>query len=264
MIGIYRYTNLINGKRYIGQAIDLEERHNEHIYSVLNNRPGQMIEYAMVKYGIENFRYEIIEYCSKEELNDLEIYWIDYYNTQNNRRDGLGYGYNLTKGGSYIPNSRKKKTQAPWNKGKTNVYSEDQLKRISDRTKVGMHKPESWNKFLNSKTDYSGENNPFYGKKHSIETLQKISINRKGKLHKSETKELFSKQRKGRKWVNNGIIECFIKPEEFDNYINIGYCLGRLPKVINKISNKSKNKHRIYNEDGSWMLAKLQKYENEE
>lgn len=46
----------------------------------------------MRKYGIENFSFEIIEECKKEELNDKEKYWINYFNTFFN-------GYNLTTGG---------------------------------------------------------------------------------------------------------------------------------------------------------------------
>jgi len=46
----------------------------------------------MKKYGIENFKFEIIEECSDEEVDTREIYWIDYYDTFKN-------GYNLTRGG---------------------------------------------------------------------------------------------------------------------------------------------------------------------
>ena len=49
---------------------------------------------AIKKYGIENFDFEVIEECSKEQLNDKEIYWISYYDSCN-----LDKGYNLTKGG---------------------------------------------------------------------------------------------------------------------------------------------------------------------
>lgn len=51
------------------------------------------IDKSIRKYGINNFDFEIIEECPKEELNEREIYWIDYYNTY------FGEGYNCTIGG---------------------------------------------------------------------------------------------------------------------------------------------------------------------
>ena len=49
---------------------------------------------AMRKYGIENFSFEVIEECLPEELNEREIYWIDYYDSFNKEK-----GYNMTPGG---------------------------------------------------------------------------------------------------------------------------------------------------------------------
>lgn len=235
MTGIYRYTNLINGKRYIGQAINLEDRHNGHIYAVLNNRPGQMIEYAMIKYGIENFRYEVLEYCSEDELNELEIYWIDYYLTQHNRKDGRGYGYNFTKGGGgYIPKNCK--GHIPWNKGLSGCYNEEQIKRISNGTKKGMHEPEAWERYINSRPDIFGEKNPFYGKHHTEETKERIRNKQLGKKVSEETKIIWCKQRTGRKWVYNEYEECFVEPNKLNEYLEKGYKFGRLPAVCKKIS----------------------------
>ena len=50
----------------------------------------------MIKYGIENFSFEVIEECEKEKLNDREIYWISFYNSNNKNN-----GYNLTNGGEH-------------------------------------------------------------------------------------------------------------------------------------------------------------------
>ena len=87
--GIYKITNLKNGKSYIGQSIDIYNRWHEHKYA--DNKPS-IIHLAIRKYGFDNFLFEIIEKCSKEELDEKEIYWINYYDTFNN-------GYNLTIGG---------------------------------------------------------------------------------------------------------------------------------------------------------------------
>lgn len=95
-IGIYKYENLINGKVYIGQSMNIYRRYGQHLYDTYN-RPDKAtgIDVAMAKYGINNFKFSIIEECSKEDLDTQEIYWIEYYNSYNN-------GYNRTKGGSVL------------------------------------------------------------------------------------------------------------------------------------------------------------------
>ena len=87
-IGIYKITNKINGKAYIGQSRKIEQRFHEHIYA----NTSSLIHKAIIKYGQNNFTFEILEECSAEELNEKEIYWIKYYDTYEN-------GYNLTLGG---------------------------------------------------------------------------------------------------------------------------------------------------------------------
>lgn len=88
MIGIYKITNLINGKKYVGQSIHIERRWKEHIYQNRNSAIHQAIE----KYGVENFNFEIIEECPQSQLDEREIFWIKHFNSYEN-------GYNLTPGG---------------------------------------------------------------------------------------------------------------------------------------------------------------------
>lgn len=89
MIGIYKITNKINKKSYIGQSIHIEQRWQEHLYQ---STKCSLIKYALFKYGQENFTFEVIEECPQELLNEREQYWIKYYNTYEE-------GYNLTLGG---------------------------------------------------------------------------------------------------------------------------------------------------------------------
>lgn len=89
MIGIYKITNKINNKCYIGQSIHIEQRWQEHLYK---SSQCSLLKYALYKYGKENFIFEIIEECPQENLNNREQYWISYYNSFND-------GYNLTLGG---------------------------------------------------------------------------------------------------------------------------------------------------------------------
>lgn len=89
MIGIYKITNKVNGKSYIGQSINIERRFREHC-----NRCEQQIDQAIQKYGIDNFSFDIIEECLPEELNDREFFWI----TKENTIIPNGYNMNYYKG----------------------------------------------------------------------------------------------------------------------------------------------------------------------
>jgi group I intron endonuclease len=107
MIGIYKIENLINGKVYIGQSINTSARWLAHkeVLSI----PSHAYELKkplykdMNKYGIDNFKFEIIEECDKEKLNEREIYWIKKYNSY--YFDDNSNGYNLTRGGETSINS---------------------------------------------------------------------------------------------------------------------------------------------------------------
>lgn len=82
MIGIYKITNNINNKSYIGQSIQIEQRWKEHKLKYNWEREKTKPLYlAFQKYGLENFTFEIIEECKEEQLDIKEKYWIDFYNS---------------------------------------------------------------------------------------------------------------------------------------------------------------------------------------
>lgn len=100
MCGIYKITNKMNGKIYIGQSVNIEHRWTQHRNRPFNPLSSQYDSYfyrSIRKYGLENFTFEVIEQCTKQELNQKEQYWIHYYNS--NVSD---VGYNLTDGGATI------------------------------------------------------------------------------------------------------------------------------------------------------------------
>lgn len=98
---IYKITNTVNGKSYIGQTCQkVEDRWNEHKRGKTSkNSP---LKHAIKKYGWDNFTKEIIETVETlEEALDREIYWIDYYKTCI-LVHGKDCGYNLSRGGEGV------------------------------------------------------------------------------------------------------------------------------------------------------------------
>ena len=91
--GIYKITNQHNNKCYIGQSVDVAKRWKDHAKCGLgiDTPAGNKLYKDMQEFGIWSFSWEIIEECTKEELNDKERYYIELYQSKE-------YGYNTTKG----------------------------------------------------------------------------------------------------------------------------------------------------------------------
>lgn len=152
MIGVYKITNSINGKVYIGQSINIEERWRDHRADYL--RSDVILYRAMRKYGLENFSFEVLEECSIEELDEKEIFYINEYNSYICSPNSQGYNMTLGGGGA---------------RGFT--HKEDSKERISSTLKE-LYKDK--------------ENHPRYGMTHSEEAKRKIRESRKGKSYKDK------------------------------------------------------------------------------
>ena len=80
MIGIYKITNKINNDCYVGQSTNIYHRWKEHKYRY-NKRKEKCYSYylyrAFRKYGLDNFKFEILETCKKEDLTDREQHYYD-------------------------------------------------------------------------------------------------------------------------------------------------------------------------------------------
>ncbi len=89
---IYKLTNIVNGKSYIGKTKRLGRRKGDHI----SGRSTGAIGRAIAKYGSDRFLFQILSsgIKSEEKLNALEIRWIACFRTHNRQ-----FGYNMTKGG---------------------------------------------------------------------------------------------------------------------------------------------------------------------
>lgn len=83
------FTNKLNGKKYIGQSVNIERRRKEHF-----NWPSKYSKFDnhLIKMGLEAFDFTILEQCEISQLDEREKYWINYYNS-------IEEGYNLVEGG---------------------------------------------------------------------------------------------------------------------------------------------------------------------
>jgi group I intron endonuclease len=184
---IYKITNLVNGKFYVGQDVNDDENYYGS---------GVMILNAIKKYGKNNFKKETLERCSNiNELDNREIFWIKELNATN--RD---IGYNICEGGHFYRTMRGKNHPMF---GKH--HSEETKKIIKEKRKLQKMSNEQKQKL---REKWSGDENP--GKNKTQETIEKlkkaaIKLNRKGenhpsygKKHKEETKKHWSEIRKGK------------------------------------------------------------------
>ena len=109
MAYIYKISNRLNSKVYIGQTIKtIEERFQEHIYKSHSEKSHPPLHQAFIDLGENNFFIELVEECDNEILNEREKFWIDYYDSYNS-------GYNATIGGSGIIGVHKEKAVNMYN-----------------------------------------------------------------------------------------------------------------------------------------------------
>lgn len=92
--GIYRITNIDTQECYIGQGVDVGKRLTEHIKGTLGIQSiaDQKIHHAMADSGLQNWTFELLEECERDELNNREKFYISYYRSNE-------FGYNKTVGG---------------------------------------------------------------------------------------------------------------------------------------------------------------------
>lgn len=134
--GIYYIKNLANEKIYIGKSIDVISRLKGH-YSILKKgeHSNSYLQRAFNKYGESFFEFGVIEVCERDFLSELEIFYIEKYNSSNERN-----GYNLTFGGDgalgRIPSQTQRDRISKTNKGRKSPmegknHSEESRKKMS-------------------------------------------------------------------------------------------------------------------------------------
>ncbi len=167
---IYKTTNLINGKIYIGK-----DKHNDPKYL----GSGRSLQNAIKKYGKENFQKEILEYCkSDKHMAEREMIWITKFNSTNR-----SVGYNMTNGG---------------NGGNTRInYTKHQLDEYKIKLSAGVRSSE---KYSNSVKNKTGKPRPEHSKKlKELYATGKIIPHNLGKVPSIETRKKISAAHSGKK-----------------------------------------------------------------
>lgn len=243
---IYKTTNLINGKIYVGKHKWSKEGCLDENYL----GSGTYLARAIDKYGKENFICEILDTAnSLDELNERERFYIKELDAMNQ-----SIGYNLTRGGdgTYLPGRCLGDSKNP-------VVRE----KISSTLKVLW---EDENSVFNS-TRYrellsEGVSNSHKEGKRK-DTYEKISKTKLGHTVSQETRDKISKKLKedselnrvarqinkekhqGKMWINNGEKQLLIKSDLALDYLNSGWVRGRLPYSEETIKNMTRgNRNR--------------------
>ena len=142
---IYKITNKVNGKLYFGKTSNPRKRWQQHLATVKigpdEHGRYQYLHRAINKYGVDNFSLEVVgRYESEQEALEEEKYYIAKHNTFN------GEGYNLTEGGDGASGYK---------------HTLEAIQKMRE---------------FRSHNTYYGRNNPFYGKTHSSECREKLSL----------------------------------------------------------------------------------------
>lgn len=181
---VYKITNLINGKIYIGKH-STDNLDDNYMGS------GTRLRQAYKKYGLENFKKEVIDYYnSEEELNRGEMFYIENFNSTDPK-----IGYNLTYGGEgEIPTKETKKKMSESQKGRP--LSEDHKAKLRKPHKMTYTKTEE---HLRKLRESQKANKKLVGCSLSLEHKRKISQTMKGVTFSEEHRRNLKLARQRRK-----------------------------------------------------------------
>lgn len=177
MATIYIIKNSVNDKCYVGQCCcSVESRFRTHIHDSNRTIP---LHADIDKYGADKFYFEVLDTCEDDIRLDVETYYIDKlntlipngYNVYRHSSDGFSNKRHTKQAIDKISNSSKE-----WWKNADVEIIQRRNKKISDRLTGRQFSEEHKRKISEQAKKRTGEKNPFYGKRHSEETRNKIRL----------------------------------------------------------------------------------------
>ena len=180
--GVYKITCLDNGRFYIGQALNIEDRWKRHLRSLKREKHCNIhLQRVYDKYGKDSLKFEILALCPSQLLDPIENGYLKLYvgteNCMNIARDAK----NSWKGRKHTEETCAKMREAA--KGKK--LSEEHKAAISKAGKGRVFSDETRAKLSLANTGKQ----PWLGKKHSEETKKKMSISNSDRRYSEEQKE---------------------------------------------------------------------------
>lgn len=207
---IYRITNIVNGKIYVGKTkgtVHARWLGHQRDYKryIQNSKNSSKLYNAIKKHGIENFQIEEIDSCPYDQLDDRERYWIKLLDSRN-----PAIGYNICIGGECGPGGPR---FAGHHHSAETKSLMSQSRRGRNNANYGHHRvmPEE----EKPKHAHPGESNGMFGKRHS-----------------EKTRQLNRKQQVGRIWIHKDDIQKHIWPEDWPKYESQGFLRGMGPKRV--------------------------------
>lgn len=243
---IYKTTNLINNKIYIGQK---KGNFNKNYYG-----SGKIINKAIKKYGIENFKVELLYECkNKIELDKKEKYYIEIYNSLTKYNN-----YNIANGGHGDNGIKGKTYEEYFGEEKSKILKEKHSK-LSLGIKNPMHNHRYNNETLEKLSKWQKGKSYIekYGEEKAKEILEKKKKSMIGKKHTQKTKDMMRKSQL-EYYKNNPNRQ---KGENNGNYGKKHPGLNKGKKhseeTIEKIKIKAKNRKRRSHSEESKLKIKL-------
>ena len=187
--GVYSLTHIATGRVYVGQSIDIDRRWREHA-------KGQtgcgILTHAIAKHGWTEFKADVLELCSHDELNAMEQKWVASLGAMHPA------GFNLTTGGGQFK------------------FTEEVKRRISERTKVfmtpewiaarsekqrGIPKSPEWRAKMSARQSQPDNiaRITAMARNQSPEAREKIAASKRGKAMSAESRARVSASKIGKK-----------------------------------------------------------------